>query len=248
LVARRGRGRRWLGAFVALLLVLAGLFLAIDRLAVGVTEQALADELRSSQDLPSAPDVEVTGFPFLSQAIRGTYRHLELRIDRLDAGEGVRIDVLDVGLDGVHVPLGEALRRSLSQVPVDRADARARISFATLESAVAAQLDPDVIRLGFAAAGGDRLRVTGRYTGPGGPIDLDTTARLSLARGRLRVAVPRTALGSLPPALRPELARRLDLALDPPDLPFGFRPVGVSVDARGVSVRAEGTDLVLNAG
>lgn len=246
-MARRA-GRRWLGALVVLVIILAGLFIAVDRFAVGVAEQAMADSLRSSQQLPSAPGVRIEGFPFLTQAVRGRYDRVQLEIDGIEAAGGVRVQRLDARLEGVHVPLRDALRRQVERVPVDRATAVATIGFDALRSAAARQLDADQLRLDFAASGRNGLRVTGRYSGPAGPIGLDTVARLSVRGGRLRVSVPQARLESLPEPLRPELARLLNLTLDLPDLPLGFRPVAVSVDPQGVSVRAAGRRVVLEAG
>lgn len=246
-MARRSGGRRWLGALVVLLLILGGLFVAADRIAVGIAEQAIADAVQTSQDLPRSPETTVHGFPFLTQAVRGRYRRVDLAIDGIEAADGVTVDELNARLVGVRVPLRSALRREVERVPVDRATAVARISFAQLRAAATRQLESDGVQLAFAAAGPDRLRVTGRLATAAGAIELDTVARLAIRDGRLRVSVPQARLDDVPEPLRPQAAELLDLALDLPDLPLGFRPVAVSVDGDGVRLRAEGTDVVLPA-
>jgi hypothetical protein len=242
-MARRA-GRRWFGALAVLLVVLAGLFVAVDRIAVGVAQQSAADALRTQQDLPSTPDVRIDGFPFLTQATAGRYRRVRVHLDDLEAGEGLRVDRLDVTLRGVHVPLRDAMRRQVQRVPVDSAHARARIGFDTLARATQRRL-PDELKVSFAAGGPDTLRVSGRYTGPRGELALKTTARLAIRAGRLRVDVERGDLSSVPEPTRARLAELLSVTLDLPDLPLGFRPTGVGVGTDGVQVLARGRDLVL---
>ena len=51
------------------LLVLLALLVGADRVAEQVAEGRIADQLRA--DLSSAPQVEIGGFPFLTQALAG---------------------------------------------------------------------------------------------------------------------------------------------------------------------------------
>ena len=245
-MARRG-ARRWLRALAVLLVVLAGLFVAVDRIGVGIAQQAAADALRTQQDLPSTPVVRVEGFPFLTQAVAGRYRRVRVRITGLKAADGLRVDRLDATLRGVHVPLGAALRRDVRRVPVDTAEAEARIGLGTLTTALRRRLSDQKLAVSLAAAGPDTVRISGRYAGAGVPLTLRTTARLSIRDGRLRVDVERDDLSSLPEPLRRDIAALLSQSLDLPDLPLGFRPVGVRVDADGVVVLARGQDLELVA-
>ncbi|MFE0426382.1 DUF2993 domain-containing protein, partial [Streptomyces sp. NPDC058953] len=63
--------------------VLGGLFVAADRVAVNYAESKVADKVRSSQGLSRTPDVSINGFPFLTQVA------------------GKQLDDVDVSLKGV---------------------------------------------------------------------------------------------------------------------------------------------------
>lgn len=58
---------RALRTVLIVVVVLAGVFVAADRIAVGYAQDKAADELRSSENLAEKPDVSIVGFPFLTQ-------------------------------------------------------------------------------------------------------------------------------------------------------------------------------------
>src|SRR6478609_10912606 len=60
---------RPLKILLIVLVVLAGLFVALDRIGNYVAEPVAANTIKTSQDLPSKPDVDIGGFPFLTQLV-----------------------------------------------------------------------------------------------------------------------------------------------------------------------------------
>ena len=56
-------------ALLVVLLLLAGLVLLADRVAVGVAEDQVAQQLAGKGGLVGTPEVDITGFPFLTQAL-----------------------------------------------------------------------------------------------------------------------------------------------------------------------------------
>lgn len=83
------------------LVVLLALLLAADRAGAALASRAIAAEVQSATRLPGEPDVEVAGFPFLTQALAGRYDRVELTARDVPAGE-LTLDRLDATLTGVQ--------------------------------------------------------------------------------------------------------------------------------------------------
>lgn len=90
--ARRGPGARVIGLIVVLL-VLLGLVVAADRLAIGQAESIVARNLRTHAGFAAEPAVTIHGFPFLTQLARN-------RFDRVDVdGRGMAAGTAERPLD-----------------------------------------------------------------------------------------------------------------------------------------------------
>ena len=125
-------------AVVVLLLIVGGLLVVVDRVGVGIAEDKVAEQVATKGGLLGTPTVDITGFPFLTQAVGGTYDDVRIALTAEELGQpaGTRADI---ALHGVHVPLSSVVSGSVSQVPVDRIDGTATLSYALL----AAQLGGD---------------------------------------------------------------------------------------------------------
>jgi hypothetical protein len=98
-VRRRSRTARLISFLVVLLIVLAGLLLIADRAGAALAERTGADEVKKEVAArgvtSSEPDVEIAGFPFLTQVARGRYDKIRI-VMRDVAGQGVQLPRLDV--------------------------------------------------------------------------------------------------------------------------------------------------------
>ncbi len=224
-----------LALLIALLLV-AGL--VADPIAEGVAEERVAAALRDGGDLAGTPEVDVTGWPFLTQAVSGTYDDVRIALTAEDLGRpGTRADVV---LRGVHVPLSDVLSGSVQEVPVDRIDGTATLSYALLSQELGADT---VLR-----REGDGLRVTRTVELLGYTVPLTAVGRLSLDGQDVVVDVDRAeAAGVDAPGFVVDRAEGLLDLRYPVELPFGLRLTGVRPADAGVVVTAEATDTVLRA-
>ncbi|KOU00778.1 MULTISPECIES: LmeA family phospholipid-binding protein [Streptomyces] len=98
---------RALRILLIVVVILGGLFVIADRVAVNYAEDRAADELRSSENLSSTPDVSINGFPFLTQAAAEELDDVEVGIDDYEASTGkgdekIRIAELHARLKGVE--------------------------------------------------------------------------------------------------------------------------------------------------
>ncbi len=97
---------RALRILLIVVVILGGLFVIADRVAVNFAEGEAADQLRSSENLASTPDVSINGFPFLTQVVGGELDDVEVGIDGYEASTGdgaekIRIDHLRANMKGV---------------------------------------------------------------------------------------------------------------------------------------------------
>ncbi|MEU3296007.1 DUF2993 domain-containing protein [Streptomyces longwoodensis] len=102
---------RALRILLIVVVVLGGLFVLADRLAVHFAEGEAADKLRTSENLASTPDVSIKGFPFLTQVAGGSLDDVEVGIksyqaDTGNGGEPIRIDDLKASMKGVRFTSG----------------------------------------------------------------------------------------------------------------------------------------------
>ncbi|GLW49804.1 hypothetical protein Stsp02_54650 [Streptomyces sp. NBRC 14336] len=90
-----------------IVVILGGLFVLADRLAVGFAEDEAAEKLKATENLAATPDVSINGFPFLTQVAGGELDDVEVGIDDYEASTGdggktIRIDGLKANMRGVH--------------------------------------------------------------------------------------------------------------------------------------------------
>jgi hypothetical protein len=218
----------------------------VDRVGATVAERVLADELQRSGALPSRPEVDVRGVPFLTQALRGRYDRIDVVARDVPAGEvgggrPVTVSRLATTLRGARVPLADALSGQVTSVPVDRVDARARLPYSVLQpSSEVADLtvSPD----------GDRLRLRGSVEVLGERVTGSALASLTVRDGAVVVTADGVDLGN-------EAANRLvsravrgrfDARLPLQGLPYGLRVDGVRVRQDGLDVTARADDAVLS--
>ncbi|MFI7504299.1 DUF2993 domain-containing protein [Streptomyces sp. NPDC049687] len=98
---------RALRILLIVVVILGGLFVLADRLAVHFAEGEAADKLRTSEGLAETPDVSIKGFPFLTQVVGGSLDDVEVGIKDYEAATGtngrtIRIDDLQADMKGVE--------------------------------------------------------------------------------------------------------------------------------------------------
>jgi hypothetical protein len=227
-------------ALLAVVALLLGLLALLDRVSVGYAEDQVATQLADKGGLQGTPEVDIAGFPFLTQAIGGRYDdvRISLTAEELGQPQGTRADVT---LRGVEVPLSSVLSGSVREVPVQRVDGTATLSYALLS----AQLGGDTTL----RREGDGLRITRTVDVLGRTLPLTATGTVTLEGNDLVVDVE-DASGAgveVPGFLVDRAADLLDLRYPIPALPFGLQLTDVTAADDGVDVRVQATDTVLRA-
>lgn len=220
------------------LLVLVGLGVAADRAAVHVADQKVAAQIQQQAGLQAAPSVDITGFPFLTQAVQGDYADVRVALGSAALGLPAGTHA-DVSLQGVHLPLTAVLRGAVHSLRVDRVEGSATLPYAAL----AAQLGGDAA----VRQQGDGVRITRTVDVAGRPVPVTEDGRLRLQGNTLvldaqHVSTPGAAL---PAATMRRLRGQVDLRYRVPTLPFGLALSGVQATAGGVQVSVAASDAVL---
>jgi hypothetical protein len=233
---------------IVILLGLALVLVGLDFAARAAAEAAVAGHLQAAEGLPQRPDVRVSGFPFLLQAAAGVYQQVDVRGQDVPAGSVLRLDQVDARLTGVHLPPSALLGSRLGDVPVDAVRVTGTTSHTALAAQVAAAIPGDVATVQFAdGGGGNRLRVSVTYHGPGGPLSLSGPASVSIVQGRLAVKVSEDVLAQIPPMLRSAVSPLLARVVPLQQLPLDLVPSAVAITPAGVTVTAESKNAVLRS-
>jgi hypothetical protein len=225
---------------VLVLLVLAVLAVVADRVAVRVVQDVVAARVQSAGALPAAPAVEVRGFPFLTQALRGRYDDVVVRASRVPAGT-LTVESFVAQLSGVRVPLSDAVQGTVTSVPVDGLTARAVLTYADMTAAVAER------GLRVTAAGGGLVRVTGSLRVLGRELEASAVSRATLEGGEVVLTAERFEVGNAAAdaLVSRALGDRLDVRVAVGELPYGLALTGVRVGGDGVLLDAQAAATVL---
>jgi DUF2993 family protein len=228
----------------ALLVVLGlvlGLLVLVDRVSVGFAEDQVGTQLAQQGGLSGTPEVDITGFPFLTQAVGGRYEDVRIALTAAELGqpEGTRADI---ALRGVEVPLSSVLAGSVQEVPVESIDGTATLSYELL----AAQLGGDTAL----RREGDGIRITKTVEVLGQSIPLTAAGTVTLEGHDLVIDVGNASGAGVdvPDFLVDSVADLLDLRYAVPALPFGLQLTEVTPAEDGVDIRVQASDTVLRAG
>ncbi|MFE7558945.1 DUF2993 domain-containing protein [Kitasatospora sp. NPDC057500] len=153
--------RGWLKATIGVV-VLSGVLVGADRIAVGVAEDEAAEQILKSGWMSPKPDVSIEGFPFLTQVVSRKLDDVLISSDGLTVGEGedkVDLRAFRARLSGVEVS------GNMSSATVAHGSGSALITYADLARLLppASELVPNFGRLSLGA--GTRLSLS--YGGPG---------------------------------------------------------------------------------
>ncbi|MEV0092163.1 DUF2993 domain-containing protein [Streptomyces sp. NPDC050738] len=147
---------RGLRIFLIIVVVLGGIFVAVDRIAVNVAENKAAEKIKSSQGLNSTPDVSIKGFPFLTQVLGSELDEVDVKLSGITASaEGRSVQLTEVRAELMNVKIDS----SFSSAVAASATGSARISYADLTKS--APKGATVSYAGAERAAKGQVKVTG---------------------------------------------------------------------------------------
>jgi hypothetical protein len=264
---RRVRPGLRLRRVLAVLIVLVALALGVDYGAAALTESAVSREMRTQLNLADDPSVRINNFPFLTQAIAGRYKSVDVTADHVSVGP-LRDVQVRTQLRDVTAPLSQLLSGSRT-VAVREAEGTVRIGAPDierllpgvdklyidgidangLEQAVEDGADPALLQLEPATA----ARMGGTVEVLGQEQQVNVIAELQLAAGQAQIVPLDIRFGDedaapLPVAVQRTLSRLFTLRLDPGDLPLQVTPTRLVAGNNGLEISGLTGRLVLGAG
>jgi hypothetical protein len=230
---------------VALLIVLAAL-VVVDRVAVGIAQNQIADRVQESQSLAIRPDVEVHGFPFLTQVVRGRYKEVQASVPGLER-DGLRLSKITVVAQGVHVDLGDLLSGSVRSVPVDHATGSVLVSYDDLNVYLDRRVDVASVKVGKS---GSDLKVTGSVQIPilNRPVSVSGNATVSISGENVTLlpTAVTSITGFLPDFAQSSAREALTIRFAIRGLPFGVKLDSAKITDDGILFTAFANGLTLD--
>jgi hypothetical protein len=234
-----------MGALVLALVVLAALVVAavlVDRFLLAEAERRASAYL--STPLGQTAELSVHGTPFLTQALRGRYRDLEVRAQNLPIGV-FRSTTLHAHLNNAYLPLWSLLGRRVRELPVEHVHGHLVIPYREL-----ARVSP-VPGLRFFYRD-ERLIATARLPVPGlgqvAGVSGEAVAAIG-PNGTVVVRVRNIAVAgfTVPSIVVSQLAPALAFAVPLPPLPYGLRIDQLTPTEDGLRVAGSAQAVVLRA-
>jgi len=251
---------------LAVVIVLVALLVGADYAAAALTESAVSRQMRTELSLVDDPSVRINGFPFLTQALAGRYRSVDVTADHVPVGP-LRDVQVRTQLRDVTAPLSQLLGGSRT-VAVREAEGTVRIGAPDIE-----RLLPGVDKLyvdgidanGLQKAvddGADRAllqvdpttaaRLGGTVNVLGTNQQANIIAELQLAAGQAQIVPRDVRLGDdnteLPAPVQRSLRSLFTLRLDPGGLPLQVTPTRLRATNGGLEISGLTGRLVFGAG
>ncbi|WP_155375527.1 LmeA family phospholipid-binding protein [Catellatospora vulcania] len=233
--------RKFLTITAVVLVVLGVLVVVGDRVGAHYAEREIAARVSArmqDQGVTSTPpEVEIQGFPFLTQVAAGKYTEIDITMRDLKGGQ-LPLPLLNVAAHNVEAPLSQLMDGTARPVAA-RVNGDATVSYASLVEA------SGLTGISLTSAGSNDVRVTGKV-----PIigEVTGTAEVTVVDGshvRLRVTSLKGAAGSVSQTIINAYKDRLAVTLTLPKLPFNLELTDVQTESTGLIVSFTAKDVEL---
>ncbi|MEU3277706.1 LmeA family phospholipid-binding protein [Streptomyces antibioticus] len=242
---------RALRILLIVVVVLGGLFVIADRVALHFAEGEAADKLRATENLAATPDVSIKGFPFLTQVAGGSLDDVEVGIKDYRAttgsdGQTIRIDDLKADMKGVE------FSGDYSSATATSATGTASIAYEELlktakseETQVAPGVTARVIGLSDGGSGKIKVTVEATVLGTKLPQPLSVLSTVAVEGDTVRVHADSLPSFGGVRAAENEVRSITDFEQKIDDLPGGIRLDKVEAAQSGVLILVKGSNVRL---
>lgn len=221
------RRRRWPLISGITVLVLVGLVIGGDRVANAIAENQMADQIQQS-GLSVKPNVDITGFPFLTQLAGHEFHHVIISASNV-TGAPVVISSIHADLYGMHIS------SDYKSATVDSLTGTALITYSAIENA--AGIPQDVIKLG---PGPNPSEITATVDLQ--VVSTNVTAQVTkVSANKFRISV--ADLNSVPTDV---LGNLVNYTYTLPKLPAGMEIQSVTTTQQGVQIIVTGHHTTLS--
>jgi hypothetical protein len=252
---------------VIALLVLVGLFVAVDFGSAALAESAVSRQMREQIGLVDDPSVRINGFPFLTQAIAGRYSSVDVDASRIHVGALQQLDV-SAQLRDVTAPLSMLLGSGPKTIDVREAEGTVQVPASDVERLVHGvknlrieTIDEEALQSAVEDGGPTSLtqidpdhaaRLGGTVTVLGQQIDMWLIATLQLVDGQVRVEPRYIHLGgddtpALPATVQSTLQQLFTIRINPGALPLAVTPTDLRAVNGAFEISGTAENLTLGA-
>ncbi|MFE9460342.1 DUF2993 domain-containing protein [Streptomyces californicus] len=226
---------RALRILLVLVVLLGGLFLAVDRAAVYFAESEAEDRVAMSADGAASTEISIKGFPFLTQLAASRLDRVDLDLTGMKTSAGGRaVRVSEVRAQLHDVKLGSGYRSATAA----RATGTALVSYKDLTAAAS---DGVVVEYG----GKGKAKVTGTVEVLGRPISRSVLSTVTRADGHTVKVRADKVPGEGIPGVEDLIRQRTDFEGDIDGLPQGLELQDVEVTEKGLEITVTGSNVSL---
>jgi hypothetical protein len=246
------------------LLVLVGLLVAVDYGSAALAESAVSRQMREQIGLTDDPSVRINGFPFLTQALSGRYRSIDVDASRIRVGQLQELDV-SAQLRNVTAPLSMLLSSGPKTLRVGEAEGTVSVSATDVERLVPGikdlridSLDKEALRQAVEDGGDPALtrldpddvaRLVGTGSFLGQETQVSVIAVLQLEGGQAQIVPQDIRLGddgqAVPQAIQRTLRQLFTVRIDPGSLPLQVTPTALQANNGQLEISGEARNLTL---
>lgn len=233
---------RFLRVVLIIGVVLGALFVGADRWAVGYAEERLAERIQARQGAGGKAEVEIEGFPFLTQALSHDLDRVNLKLTGVEAtadGRKTRLSQIDASFREVK------LNGDYTGGTARRAEGTALISYADLT-----QASQNGVVLTYGGTPG-KVKVTATLEFLGQSVTRHVVSTVTLVdakdgKGKIVRVRADEVPGEGIPGIEREIRKRTDFdrTVDG-GLPAGLGLSALTADEAGVHLTLTGTDVTL---
>jgi LmeA-like phospholipid-binding len=254
---RPSRGRKW----IITLFVLVALFVGADFALAAAGEYQVAQKMRTELRLTEDPSVRINGFPFITQALNGDYRDIEISATGVPVQDQLRDLEIQANLLHTRIGLSNLLAGDTKGAKIDRVQGRVKIKATDLNRLVNQvtpftdmAIEPDTrTKVPEQPANAPRttaaVKLTGNTTLASRKISLTAYGTVTLVGGQVELSITELKIDdvSLEPFIQ-QLKQALSVKIDPGVLPFTVTPTAVHVESGAFTVEGTVDDIPLDQG
>ncbi|MBV9313557.1 MAG: DUF2993 domain-containing protein [Pseudonocardia sp.] len=255
---------------VLTLIVAVALLIAVDCAAAATAEYQVSTRMREQLALDQDPAVRVTGFPFLTQALAGDYRKVEVSAERVNVGVLHNL-IIRAELYHVRMPAKDVLSGNVHGLTIDEAQGTVLVTKDDLirelpgvaklriEPVDAGTLDQAKQYAENAAPGSSvsdidpdsAVRLLGTTSVLGQRLNVSVIAVLRLIDGQIQITPKDIRVGTggdatrLPRVVQSGLSSLFTVRLNPGALPFSITPTSLRAVDNALQVSGSARDIVI---
>lgn len=217
---------------LVILILLVIVVVIADRALHSGAESEVAKRVSQEYPMASEPEVDIAGFPFLTQAISGNYSEIDV-VTGAFTYEDIQFERVDVTLSDVEAPLADLL--SEPSIVAGSAEGTALLPYSELQK----RLPEGVI---IEQQEGGSPRISGDLAIQGFSVPVESAIDISVTDSTISVVPTDVEVGEVDldvGGIEEELA--FDFPVE--DLPFELAMTDVETLPNGVQISARGTDI-----